>query len=213
MDDSNPKFDAYAQTYDAALAKGLAVSGESREFFARKRLEYLRDQLQERGFKPRRLLDFGCGTGSATPLFFEILGIESLVGVDVSPASLEVAARDWKSFPAQFSFVDECNETDFDLAFCNGVFHHIAPAKRAESAKWVNRALRGDGLFSFWENNPWNPGTRLVMGRCPFDDDAITLAPPESRRLLQSGGFEIESRDFLFTFHVRSAFCGLWNGA
>ena len=55
------------------------------------------------------------------------------------------------------------------------------------------------GLFAFWENNPWNPGTRLVMKRIPFAD-AITLSPPEARRLLATGGLEILRTDFLFFF-------------
>ena len=54
--------------------------------------------------------------------------------------------------------------------------------------------------MAFWENNPWNPGTRYVMSRIPFDRDAITLTPPEARRMLQAGGFDILRTDFLFIF-------------
>ncbi len=194
------KFDAYAENYDAALAQGLAVSGESREFFARERLLYLRAQLRARGHSARRVLDFGCGTGSATPYFFEILGIESLVGVDVSGASLQTARREFAAYPARFLTPDQLDESEFDLAFCNGVFHHIVPAERPQSVRFVARALKAGGLFSLWENNPWNPGTRYVMGRCPFDDDAQTLAPPTARRLLRRGGLRIVSNDTLFYF-------------
>ena len=38
------------------------------------------------------------------------------------------------------------------------------------------------------------------MHRIPFDRDAIPLTPPEARRLLQAGGFEILRTDFLFLF-------------
>jgi hypothetical protein len=51
-----------------------------------------------------------------------------------------------------------------------------------------------------WENNPWNPGTRLVMRRIPFDRDAKTLSAPCARRLLDAAGFDIMSTDFLFLF-------------
>ena len=64
----------------------------------------------------------------------------------------------------------------------------------------IRRALKPGGLFAFWENNPWNPGTRYVMSRIPFDRDAITLTPPEAWRLLQGCGFEILRTDFLFVF-------------
>jgi SAM-dependent methyltransferase len=87
-----------------------------------------------------------------------------------------------------------------DLAFCNGVFHHIPLNERPAAVNFVHRSMRPGGLFALWENNPWNPGTRYVMSRVPFDRDAITLTPPEARRLVQAGGFEILRTDFLFIF-------------
>ena len=55
------------------------------------------------------------------------------------------------------------------------------PARRARRRRRARSgdALRPGGLFAFWENNPWNPGTRLVMSRIPFDRDAITLSALE----------------------------------
>jgi hypothetical protein len=38
------------------------------------------------------------------------------------------------------------------------------------------------------------------MSRIPFDRDAITLSPPEARRLLRAEGFEIVRTDFLSIF-------------
>lgn len=65
---------------------------------------------------------------------------------------------------------------------------------------YIYRSLRQGGLFALWENNPWNPGTRYIMSRCPLDKDAITLAPPEVRHLLRTEGFEVLKTDFLFIF-------------
>jgi SAM-dependent methyltransferase len=91
-------------------------------------------------------------------------------------------------------------EGEFDLAYCNGVFHHIAPGQRLEALALIHGALRAGGLFSFWENNPWSPATRYVMSRCAFDRDAILLSPPEARALLRRGGFQIVRTDFRFIF-------------
>ena len=200
-----PKFDDYATNYDAALQQGLSVTGEGKEYFARARLEWLRALLDARGTRVGRVLDFGCGTGSATPFLLDVLGAQSVVGADVSGASLEEARRMWQGKPAQFFLLEEMGARDdfagsFDLVFCNGVFHHIPSAQRADAVAFCARALPQGGLFSLWENNPWNPATRYVMGRCPFDDDAITLPPPETRGLLANGGFQIERTDFLFLF-------------
>ena len=52
-------------------------------------------------------MDFGCGTGSSSRLFFDILGIEYFVGMDQSENSLEIARRKHGSKRAQFLLFDE----------------------------------------------------------------------------------------------------------
>ena len=122
-------FDAYADDYDVALAHGISVSGENKDYFAQRRIEWLRDCLNRFPAPITALMDFGCGTGSSSRLFFDILGVENFVGMDQSPKSLEVARKAYGSERAQFLLFDEyqpCGQ--FDLVFCNGVFHHIPPA-------------------------------------------------------------------------------------
>lgn len=198
---SNAEFDQYAAEYDAALAQGLSVSGEDKRYFAQRRVEWLNQCLQLLGVRPKRLMDFGCGTGGAAAFLLDTLGGESLVGVDTSEMSLQFARCSHNSGRARFALFDEYQpRADLDLVFCNGVFHHIPVAERYAAVDYVFRSLRPAGLFAVWENNPWNPGTRYVMSRIPFDKDAITLTPPEMKRLLISCGFEIVRRDFLFIF-------------
>ena len=151
--------------------------------------------------RPKAIMDFGCGTGAATPFLLDLLGGESVLGVDTSVGSLKMAERAFGSRPTQFLALSQYQPNEqIDLAYCNGVFHHIPLNERAEAVNYVHRSLRPQGLFAFWENNPWNPGTRYVMSRIPFDRDAITLTPHEARRLLRAGGFEILRTDFLFIF-------------
>lgn len=204
MNDSSPPgplFDAYAKEYDAALMRGVAVSGESKEFFARGRVLWFARRLEELGVRPQCIVDFGCGTGSATPFLLEMPGVKSVLGVDVSPGSIEAARRQHGSERARFLTLREYTPSgQMDAAYCNGVFHHIPVAERAEAVRFILRTLRPGGLFAFWENNPWNPGTRLVMSRIPFDRDAVTLTPPEARRLLHDNGFAILGTDFQFVF-------------
>lgn len=64
-------------------------------------------------------------------------------------------------------------------------------------------SLRPDGLLAFCENNPWNPGARMVMRRCPFDRDALPISPRLARRLLRDAGFSLLRTDFLFVFPRR----------
>jgi SAM-dependent methyltransferase len=197
----NPEFDAYAADYDAALAQGLVVSGEDKMYFARGRLAWLAVCLRRLREQPVRMMDYGCGIGSATLALFELLGVTSVIGTDISPHSLEVAWRAYGTERARFLLFDHYQpDASLDLVYCNGVFHHIPPQERAAAVAYVARSLRSGGLWAFWENNPWNPGTRYIMHRVPFDRDAIPLTPPAARRLLQEGGFEILQTDFLFIF-------------
>jgi SAM-dependent methyltransferase len=199
--DHSSTFDEYAESYDLALNQGLALSGESKEYFARRRVEWVARRLRDLGVRPRSVLDFGCGTGSSVPFLRDLIQAGSVTGLDISPRSVAVARRAFGSDRVEFVELTAFgSESAYDLAFCNGVFHHISPAERPAAVALVHRALRPGGLFAFWENNPWNPGTRWVMSRIPFDRDAVPLAAPEAQRLLRGGGFEILGVDFLFIF-------------
>lgn len=197
----NPEFDQYANDYDAALARGLSVSGESKDFFAEGRAAWLGRCLQSLTYPAGDILDFGCGTGSATPYLLKLPGAKSVLGVEVSAQSLNVAQRLHGSTNVRFQLSSEFQpQGRLDLAYCNGVFHHIPLSERVGAVRYVHESLRPGGLFSLWENNPWNPGTRYVMSRIPFDKDAITLSYRETQRLLHSAGFELLRTDFLFIF-------------
>jgi len=194
-------FDQFSSDYDTALAKGLSVTGEDKLYFARGRLAWLAQVLAEFPVRSDSLIDYGCGTGTSASLFFEFLGVKEIIGLDTSVNSLEVA-RETYNFPRmKFYHIDEyqpCGQ--IDLTFCNGVFHHIPPEERADAVSYIYRCLRPGGIFAIWENNPWNPGTRYVMSRVPFDRDAIMLSHLEMRRLVKECGFEALRTDFLFIF-------------
>jgi SAM-dependent methyltransferase len=194
-------FDAYAGGYDCALNEGLSLSGESKEYFAQARVRWLAGRLRERGVAPHQVLDFGCGTGDTCPELLHGLNARRVVGVDESRESIATARRSHADPLLQFEELTALQPSgQFQLAYCNGVFHHIEREQRANALSYLHRALSDGGYFGFWENNPWNPGTRLVMRRIPFDRDAKLLSAPAARTLLARAGFEILSTDFLFIF-------------
>jgi SAM-dependent methyltransferase len=196
----SPEFDDYADTYDEALASGLSVTGESKQFYASGRATWLARRLLEAHWPVRNVLDFGCGIGSNIPLLFDVLGAEHVHAVDVSTAALKTARSAHARAGATFATIGKGADATFDMVFCNGVFHHIAVEERRAAAAYAHGALVSGGLFALWENNPWNIGTRYVMSRIPFDRNAITLTPPETRQLLLDAGFDIVRTDFLFYF-------------
>src|SRR5689334_7263327 len=100
-------FDAYANDYEAALNRGLSVSGESKDYFAVGRVSLLNTCLKRMNLPVRTVLDYGCGTGTSTPLFFDVLGAEKVIGVDPSESSLRVARETYQHLPATFHRIDE----------------------------------------------------------------------------------------------------------
>jgi SAM-dependent methyltransferase len=192
-------FDAVAKSYEQALQAGLQLSGEGPEYFARRRIRWTKRLLRSEWIS--QVLDFGCGVGLAVPGLAEAFEADSVWGFDPSSAAIERAMRDYGD--RNFRFTSDAAAlptSEFDLAYTNGVFHHIAPIDRPAALAVAARSLRLGGWLALWENNPWNPGTRMIMRRIPFDRDAVTLSPPETRRMLRAAGFRVVRTDAWFLF-------------
>jgi SAM-dependent methyltransferase len=196
------EFDHYATDYGGNLSRWVALTGESIEFYAHSRIKWVAEQLDQRGVKPRSILDFGCGVGIATPHILEFFGNEvQLTGVDVSLDSLESAKI---KYPAQnvtfHTLQDYSPNSSKDLVYCNGVFHHIPLDERKAAVEYVFNSLRPGGIFALWENNPWNPITKYNMSHAKIDQNAIPLNPIYTRRLVISRGFTVLKVRFHFIF-------------
>ena len=195
------EFDKFADTYDAELNHALSVSGEDKDYFARGRVSFLASCLRQRRETSHSALDYGCGVGGTVPLLHEIVGVERVIGIDTSERLLERAREEFESDTTTFHTAEQYQlPSVLDLAYCNGVFHHIPVDERASAVQYIYRSLRPGGLFAFWENNPWSPAARYVMAHCAFDRDAVMLTPLEARRMLRDAGFQILRTDFCFYF-------------
>lgn len=198
--DSAELFDK-SREYEEMLDRGLRLSGESKDFFMEGRLRDLAGQLPS-DFRPRRILDFGCGIGDTSAHLAALFPDAEVMGIDTARNAVAHAVETHGSERVRFGLVGEFAEEErYDLCYTNGVFHHIPLAERLGAVRTVLRALVPGGRFALMENNPWNPGTRLVMHRIEFDRDAITLSPPEATGLLREAGFaDTAPARFLFFF-------------
>ncbi len=199
--DSNPAstFDAFVESYEEACGRGLALSGESRDYFAQQRVRYSARLCA--GMKPRRILDFGCGLGHTTPYLAEAFPGARVIGIDTSAGAIDAARKRYGSARIEFISAGETLDPgSIDLVYTNGTFHHIEPADRPPVVNSIARWLAPDGAFVFWENNPWNPGARMVMRRIPFDRDAKMLSYREATALLAGSGLGIERVRSYFYF-------------
>ena len=193
-------FDDFVEDYEEACARGVQLSGESRDYFACERIRLTAGWCSKLT-SVHRVVDFGCGLGASTPHLAAAFPDATVVGIDTSAAAIDAARRRYGSDRTRFVLdaraVENCSA---ELVYSNGTFHHIEPLDRPAQVRTIRNCLAPGGLFALWENNPWNPGTRLVMRRIPFDRDAKPLSYLEGRRLLRAAGLEIVSISFHFYF-------------
>lgn len=182
-----------ADEYDSMLRQGLRLSGEDRRFFLAGRLRLLQGLLPT-DFRVARILDFGCGIGDAAFALADMFPEAEVVGCDTADRALERARLTNTSDRITFVNLADVPALPhrFDLCYTNGVFHHIRPQERPGAMSLIFRATRSGGVLGLFENNPWNPGTRLVMSKVPFDRDAVLLSIREARRMVRDAGFTEE---------------------
>ncbi len=188
-----------AEEYNRLLNQGLSLSGESKSYFARGRIQALQKSLPTEPV--RTILDFGCGIGDTTSLLAEAFPEATVIGVDNATEAIDFANSRFSSDRVHFVTNDRYGgEEAADLCYTNGVFHHIAPSDRAPALQFIHKALRPNGHFALFENNPFNPGTRLLMRRIPFDRNAHLITPGAGRKLVRDHGFDLLATQYLFFF-------------
>jgi len=157
-------------------------------YFAEYKIALTASHLESK--KVERILDFGCGAGRSLSYIRDYFASAELWGYDLSSKSLEVAAQrmptaqlfsDWNALPSGH----------FDLIIAANVFHHIPLKKRVVALKKCYDALNQGGQLFLFEYNPYNPATRWIFEKCPFDVNAEMLSLKETIRLVQQTHFHI----------------------
>ena len=199
-----PRFDSHARDYRNQCEHGLELSGESKEFFARGRLDYLRRWWERSGrAAPRAIVDYGCGIGDVSALLAETFPAARVIGADPSSECIGEARREHGSERVRFETLEAlegAGVAEVDLVHVNGVVHHVRPPDRPEFFRRCAGLLAPDGVLAVFENNPWNPGTRLVMRRIDFDRDAVSASSGEVKRRLETADLRVVDTRFLFVF-------------
>lgn len=206
MNEARDLFDKSLE-YEAMLNAGLRYTGETKDYYLEGRLRDLAGALGA-SFRPARILDFGCGIGDGCARLAALYPEAEVVGVDTALEAVAYARRTRGSERVRFAAVSELAGYDhFDLCYANGVLHHVRPEDRPEALGSIRGALRRGGLFALFENNPWNPGTRFVMSRIPFDRGARPFDARAARGMLRSAGFRtVGPSRYLFYFPRALAF-------
>lgn len=194
-------FDVHAETYGRDVQSSIDFSGLPHDFFLRAKALLLADMLSSDPDPGslKRCLDVGCGIGALHPHLAP--AFETIVGVDVSRASIAVAATSnaSNSYLAYDGDRLPFDDASFDVALTVCVLHHVVPQDWSRFLSEMRRVVRPGGLVFVIEHNPYNPLTRLAVRRCAFDKEAVLLRPRTLLRLFQDVGLvEARTRQFLF---------------
>ncbi len=183
---TTPEFDRHAQQYDRLLADAMPPGMQENAYFAEYKVALMAQRL--RGQAVQRILDFGCGAGRSLTYIERYFPDAQVWGYDVSGESLEMArARVGRS--TLFSDWDELQSLEFDAIFAANVFHHIPLDERARELTRCRDHLAANGSMFLFEHNPYNPLTRWVFERCPFDQDAEMLTLRAALQLANEARF------------------------
>jgi len=198
-----PEFDKFAKDYDQVLGSTIPDELNENTYFAEYKIALMARRLQ--GAAVPRILDFGCGAGRSLPFLRQYFPDSEIWGYDVSPGSLAVASG---HAPGARLFSDwaSLGDTRFDGIVAANVFHHIPPADRLGALVRCRESLQPGGQMFMFEHNPYNPATRWVFERCPFDADAQMLSLATARALARQAGFSSERHAYTLFFPKPLAF-------
>jgi SAM-dependent methyltransferase len=199
-------FDEHSADYSQKITEALTVVGlEHGFFFEAKVREILAAQRRITAGGEPRVLEIGCGIGLLTERLRPPL--RAVWGIDPSISSLGRAAAPDGRLAAADGLCTPFADESFHLVIAVCVLHHVPVDQRAAFLAEAARITRRGGLVLLCEHNPWNPLTRLVVGRCELDHHAILLAEPEARRRLTAAGLAAVRSRYILFFPWRGA---LW---
>ena len=199
---NKPEFDQYAVKYDSVLGESIPDGLNEDVYFAEYKVALMASRMKK---MPTRILDFGCGAGRSLPYLEKHFPEAELWGYDVSPLSLRVASE---RVPSARLFSDWASVVgiQFDAIIAANVFHHIPQVQRQLALAQCYDALSSEGQIFLFEHNPYNPATRWIFERCPFDADAEMLTLRTAIGLANKVGLRTEEHGYTLFFPRPLAF-------
>lgn len=196
------EFDTYSAEYRETIAGTVPFAGETLDAATRIKALHLAGLAGRYGIdaEAAEVLDVGCGVGLAHRIYSEKFG--RLTGADISLESLSIARTEnprvsYDHYEGQRL---PYSEARFDVCTATCVMHHVAPVDWGNFIREMVRVLKPGGAVVIFEHNPFNPVTRIVVNRCPFDEDAILIPAKQLEAMVRSSGVPNAQRDYILSF-------------
>jgi trans-aconitate methyltransferase len=190
-------FDDYVEQYNKLLQEGTSFFSKDDAYFAKYKVDLMKSRVTGR---VSRILEYGCGIGRNFPFLKDAFPEATLVGTDISQASLDFARSNQPDVEFFLETADFASQGEFDLIFVACVFHHVPVTDRPNVTQKLYKHLRPSGNLFIFEHNPYNPVTRRIVSQCAYDEDAELLTMREMKRCLMQAGFKDPRSEYCLFF-------------
>jgi len=193
------EFDKYSASYGDEVTKALGFSRVPHGYYTEVKVNWILSFLSGALAATRRpqVLDVGCGDGGTDRLL--IPHVDGLRGVDVSSAMIAQARS--RNPEAEYAWYDgkrlPFDDQTFHLTFAICVMHHVPVQDWAIFVSELARVTKPGGYVVIFEHNRWNPATRLVVKRCPFDKEAVLVAASKLKLLMTANTLVCERARYI----------------
>lgn len=187
-------FDRLADNYDDLLKDPLRDRfAHGSDFFIRQKVRIVERRLPRVGEAPLRVLDAGCGQGTALGMLRDQMRV---FGSDISLPMLKDAVHRGPvtvQEPYDLPFADDT----FDAAYAFCIYHHIPDADHVRHLSELRRVVKPGGEVMVFEHNPYNPVTARIFARAPIDRGCHMIRPRTMRETFQSARFARVEQGYL----------------
>jgi SAM-dependent methyltransferase len=193
---SDVSFDRYNESYNDELRRNLSIIPfhDDIEYYAEHKIQLLKEICPD----AHSILEFGCGIGRNIRYLQQYYRSATITGTDVSDSCLSEARIVYPD--VIFLPPRDIHSRLYDLILVADVIHHIPPRERDEYFLTLKTHLTDSGNIVIFEQNPYNPLTRYLVGTCPFDEDATLLSKTALKKILKYSGYKIISGSYCFFF-------------
>ncbi len=191
-------FDDYVDSYDNILSKDLKFFSKNTNYFAKYKINILFSELNIKN--PIKVLEPGCGTGRNLFFLKKYFPNAEIVGTDISKKSVEYVKKNLKNIKCYSEDDIDVELTDFDLIFVAGVYHHLDSSSWNKFTELCMQRLKNNGNLVIFEHNPFNPITRLIVSRCPFDNGVKLIKMKTLINHFEENNLTLQERGYCLIF-------------
>ena len=125
------------------------------------------------------ILDLGCGSGAFTVRLKEIYPQQKIMGIDISTACIEKAAKDYPGISFRVGDVENTGlpSASLDIICYSGVLHHFPTIEKV--AREAFRILKPGGRFFSFDPHHYNPAFWLYRCRSSPFYSPVGVTPNE----------------------------------